>query len=227
MDRVITMKKKNAAFWGLLALSCVHAVVMMAFILKMPDRVPVQVGFDGNITNTASRWMYLILMLAPLFICISAVVIPKIDPNKDSFKTHAAPFKNTTLRMALLLIALGWAALPIANAGQPGYRYPAAQVGQALAGLVLVVAGNTLPKAQPNYFWGIKLPWTLHSPEIWHKTHRLGGLVFVLAGVLMMLSSLLPSPWVRSTIMFSSIAAITLIPLGYSLWLYAKQRVKQ
>ena len=37
-----------------------------------------------------------------------------------------------------------------------------------------------------NFFIGIRTPWTLASDEVWARTHRLGGYLFVIAGVAML-----------------------------------------
>lgn len=51
-------------------------------------------------------------------------------------------------------------------------------------GLMLVVVGNVLPKSQPNWVAGIRLPWTLRDPENWRVTHRWTGRLMMLAGAI-------------------------------------------
>lgn len=55
-----------------------------------------------------------------------------------------------------------------------------------LVGLVLGVLGNYLGKIQRNDFIGIRTPWTMSSELSWNKTHRLGGKLMVLLGILFM-----------------------------------------
>ncbi len=61
-----------------------------------------------------------------------------------------------------------------------------------LVGLLFIVIGNYLPQCKPNYFVGIKTPWTLSNEEVWRKTHRFSGKVFVVLGVIMILSIFCP-----------------------------------
>jgi uncharacterized membrane protein len=56
---------------------------------------------------------------------------------------------------------------------------------EAGIGLLLAVVGNFLGKVTRNFFVGIRTPWTLASEEVWMRTHRLGGRLFVLAGLAM------------------------------------------
>jgi uncharacterized membrane protein len=52
-----------------------------------------------------------------------------------------------------------------------------------------------LPKIQPNWFVGVRTPWTLSSKLSWTKTHRLAGWLFVAMGAAMALWGLLPAAW--------------------------------
>lgn len=62
-------------------------------------------------------------------------------------------------------------------------------------GVLFIVLGNYLPKIKPNYFIGIRTPWTLENETVWQKTHRLGGKVFVVMGVLMMFTAFVANAW--------------------------------
>ena len=42
-----------------------------------------------------------------------------------------------------------------------------------------------------NQFVGVRTPWTLKSELSWRKTHRLGGALFVLAGVVIIILGLI------------------------------------
>jgi len=53
----------------------------------------------------------------------------------------------------------------------------------ASAGMFILV-GNYMPKTRANFFFGIRTPWTLTSDTSWEKTHRLGGRMFMLAGLI-------------------------------------------
>lgn len=55
-------------------------------------------------------------------------------------------------------------------------------IGGAVA-LALLVIGNALPKSQPNAYSGIRLPWTLNDPRNWILTHRLTGILMIIAGI--------------------------------------------
>jgi uncharacterized membrane protein len=41
-----------------------------------------------------------------------------------------------------------------------------------------------LRKAKRNWFIGIRTPWTLSSDTVWNEIHRIGGILFMVAGVI-------------------------------------------
>ena len=61
-------------------------------------------------------------------------------------------------------------------------------------GLLLMVIGNLMPRMRPNWFMGIRTPWTLASESVWRKTHRLGGYCFMAMGVLMVAIGFVATP---------------------------------
>jgi uncharacterized membrane protein len=60
-------------------------------------------------------------------------------------------------------------------------------------GGLFAVLGAVMGKIRPNWFVGIRTPWTLSSKESWVKTHRIGGWVFILIGLVFVASSTLPA----------------------------------
>ncbi len=84
---------------------------------------------------------------------------------------------------------------------------------------VFIVLGNYLGKVRKNFFIGIRTPWTLASDEVWNRTHRLGGWIFVLIGFFMFLNAFIrfSEGW-----LIGSIVVVALIPIVYSYVLYRK-----
>lgn len=89
-------------------------------------------------------------------------------------------------------------------------------------GILFIAIGNYLPKCRQNRTMGIKLPWTFRSEENWNATHRFGGRVWVIGGVGILFSTLLPGGW-SVGVMVASIFALTLIPIVYSYLYYRRQ----
>ena len=73
-------------------------------------------------------------------------------------------------------------------------------------GILFILIGNYMPKLPRNFFFGIRSPWTLASDIVWHRTHRISGVLFVIGGLLMIVLSLFKVSMITSL-------TIVLIPL--------------
>ena len=58
-------------------------------------------------------------------------------------------------------------------------------VPTSLIGVILVVVGNVLPRLRPNSAIGIRTRWTLRDETVWMKTHRAGGYVLFVFGLIL------------------------------------------
>lgn len=95
----------------------------------------------------------------------------------------------------------------------------------ALLGTMFIFIGNYLPKAKQNRTLGIRISWTLNNEENWNKTHRFGGKVWVIGGLILLLSLFLP----LTVMIWGSICvtiAMVIIPMVYSYSIY-KQHQKE
>jgi uncharacterized membrane protein len=66
-------------------------------------------------------------------------------------------------------------------------------------------------KVTRNFFVGIRTPWTLASDEVWLRTHRFGGRLFVLAGLVLLVSAVLGGGWVVAAIAIGSAAVLSVV----------------
>ena len=85
----------------------------------------------------------------------------------------------------------------------------------AIIGLLFAFLGNYFKTIKPNYFIGIKTPWTLENEEVWKKTHIIGGKLWFVGGLLMALTFLLPNEMQLYTFLGIT-AVITIVPIVYS-----------
>lgn len=50
--------------------------------------------------------------------------------------------------------------------------------------LIAVFLGNYLQAVKPNYFIGIRTPWTLSDENLWRRTHLVTGRILFFGGLL-------------------------------------------
>ena len=92
-------------------------------------------------------------------------------------------------------------------------------------GVVFIALGNYMPKTTRNRHMGIKLHWTMGNDENWQKTHRLGGRLQVVSGVLMLISALF-SVEVSIGVLVVALVLSVGVPTIYSYMLYRKHKAQ-
>ena len=89
-------------------------------------------------------------------------------------------------------------------------------------GLMLIIAGNFLPKTKRNSFIGVKTSWTQSSDLAWYESNRAGGIAFVVTGVLTIIESSFIKG-INSTIIMVAILLISIAVAN----IYAYVKVKK
>lgn len=144
------------------------------------------------------------------------------------FATAKDPKQKTQGKKACRLVL--WI-LPVMSLILSGFEYmvrtrrdfPIISVFCLLFGLMFLFIGNYLPKCRQNYTIGIKVKWAYTSEENWNATHRFGGRVWFLGGLVILLGAFLPETW-SVAVMIVSIFALVLLPMIYSYRYYRRQR---
>ena len=163
--------------------------------MALPD-VPMAVHFDamGVANGFMPRDPALLLMpgVGLGLLVVLLWIIPAVMPKSAPVERSAAAFGACTLAVLLLLTVIH-GALVLSAAGVIMDHLRIIHGG---AGLLLIVIGNYLPKMRRNYIMGLRTPWTLADERVWDRTHRLGGPVFMMAGLAIVLAAiLLPVTW--------------------------------
>ena len=93
-------------------------------------------------------------------------------------------------------------------------------------GLLFLVLGNFMGKIRPNWFVGIRTPWTLSSKLSWVKTHRLAGRLFVVMGLLFFMLALFRQPWVVAALVSALVVCLVwMVVYSYLVWRKDPDRV--
>jgi uncharacterized membrane protein len=102
-----------------------------------------------------------------------------------------------------------------------GIRLNATFIMTALVGALFIVLGASMTSMRRNFVIGIRTPWTLANDDVWSRTHRLGGRIFAIAGVLLMLA---PFGGLKTVAIAFPLIAIgaALIPTVYSYVIYRR-----
>jgi len=208
--------------WALAVTAVSLAVGVIAIYIIGPEtQIAVHWDSTGNADRIDNAWFG--LMVIPVIQILTILLfgaLKYIEPRVKNLEKSGKALQAIVLAITafLLLVQLLIAA--------QGYGYQLAHLNIIFAGigLMLAVMGNYFGKLRSSFFIGIRTPWTLSSETIWKKTHRLGGKLFVLAGVILILASLIQKETQLAVTMIFVIVPAALIPAAYSWLLWRKEQ---
>ena len=203
----------------------IAAMTVFAFLTeaRLPDDAVLPIHFDaaGQPDDWAPALTALLLPVGVVaFAAALVAVLPFIEPLQHRLEASAPVLKVSWVGIVLLGVAIQ------AVIGLPAWGVsPSVNLVPLTVGLLLVALGNVLPKSRPSFFVGIRTPWAIMDTDNWIATHRLGGKLFMLAGAVIILASLLVrSAEPMAIIVMGSVLTAAIVPFVYSWWLWHRGR---
>lgn len=201
-------------------------IVLLPFIYlayvwnQLPEKVPIHWNIKGEIDRYGEKIeLLLIPFLLPFLVYIIFLVIPKIDPknklNKMGNKLQTLKVWMTTLMSILALFI-------IYSAKNQSFANPNYIV--LLIGVLYIILGNYFKTIKANYFIGIRTPWTLENETVWRETHKLGGKMWFIGGIIVVLSSLILDKQPNFILFLIITGIISIIPIVYSYIIFKKEK---
>jgi uncharacterized membrane protein len=187
--------------------------VYLAFIWNtLPDKIPTHWNVKGEIDQWGDKFSLIgVLFMLPVFVYVLMLVIPKIDPKK---KISLMGGKYQQLKFVLVLFMSALAIVILYITKDQSISSPSLIC--LPIGLLFIGLGNYFKVIQPNYFIGIKTPWTLENKEVWKLTHILAGKLWVLGGLTILVSTLMLPDTIIHTVILTIVAIICIIPIAFS-----------
>ncbi len=184
---------------------------------RLPSPMPTHWGLNGQPNGYSSRAVGAFLMPGMALLLWGFLRgLPYIDPRRANY----AKFQGTYDLMVDAVVTL-LAVIHVAVIGHVlGWPMPAVtRMAPLGVGVLILILGNVLPRARSNWWFGIRTPWTLSSDTVWTKTHRVGGYLLSIAGVLTVLSAFLPARTGFMVLMISIIgASLASVVYSYFAW---------
>jgi uncharacterized membrane protein len=207
----------------LLLLVVIAIAVSAAAWPSLPERVPMHWNARGEIDGWDSKTTGAVFMPSVMLgLALLFSAIPALSPKGFEVNTHSRAFHWIAFATVALLLIIHIAAILAAL-----HHHVLIDVVVPVAvGVLFVVLGNYMPKFKRNFFIGIRTPWTLTDDEVWLRTHRLGALVFTLAGAVMILAPLLGLQRNPLFIMIVVVLA-AMVPIVYSFLIYRQRQSTQ
>ncbi len=181
-----------------------------------PDRIPVHWGLSGQVDRYGGKFEGLLAIpLLSVGLYALFLFLPRLDPGRANYASFAHAY--ATLRLGVL-VAMA-AIYGLVHLWIRGRHADISVWVPLIVGALFMVVGNLLGKVRPNWFVGVRTPWTLSSKVAWARTNRAGGWLFILLGALLMASPLVQRPWLIFVILgLGAIGVIALAVYSYVLW---------
>jgi len=189
----------------------------------LPQSVPLHFGLDGQPDRYGNKeeMMWVVVLLSTVTIGVYFLIkyLPKIDPKKTAGYS-ADVFNKISFALVIFLSGIEFFVINSSVTGNFGID----KMLFPFMGLFLAYLGNLMHSIKPNYFVGIRTPWTLEDPDTWRATHQLGGKMWFAGGIIITIATLFLSIKVGFIVFIISVVIMALVPVIYSYIYYKKHK---
>lgn len=207
----MTPRRSVAAQGVLFLLSLLLSFVVGA---RMPDRVVTHWGLNGQPDGWGSKWTTMLMMPGVILLMIGlTILLPRLSP-KGFRLENSGPTYGWLMFIVACLMATLHAVILFKTAGA---AFDLLRVMMAAMFGVWILMGNVIGRVQPNYYMGIRTPWTLSNPRVWQATHRSAGRLWVVSGILGLIAALVGTP---PSLLLAFFFVICLAPVVQSYFIY-------
>lgn len=189
---------------------------------KLPQVVPTHFNSAGmpDAYSDKSALLGMILFIMGLSY-ILFLVTPYIDP-KGKIKQMGNKFYSIKLLIMFFMAVLS--CFIVYAAHKPNFMQSNALM--MLIAALIAVLGNYFKTIKPNYFVGIRTPWTLENETVWKKTHEFAGKWWLMGGiVLVILGFFLPNGKYSVVVLIGALLLAT-ISAWYSYKVFLEEKKK-
>lgn len=192
-------------------------IVGVFFWNKLPNPMATHFNFNNEADGFSSKFFAVVgLPVFMLFVHLISVTVVLKDPKKENIS-------NKVFNLVLWIVpCVSIFVNTFLYTYNLGMETNISMFANIFLGIVFVIMGNYIPKVRQNYSIGITVPWTLANEDNWNKTHRLAGVLWVICGILFILSAFVKIYNVLWTTVVL-LAVAVLVPGLYSFMLHVKK----
>lgn len=205
--------KQEAIIWLILL---IPIVCIAYYYNQLPQQVPTHFDLNGQPDSYGSKWIMPIVNIIAYFLLL---IVPFFDPKRSNYQLFANSYFKIRLLLALFLS--GIATLITLNSN----NYNNSKIILLAMFLLFAGLGNYMQNIRPNWFAGIRTPWTLSNENVWRKTHLLGGKLWFIGGIIGFILAIFVNVKTIPILVLLIIVPISIVPVVYSYLLY-KQETK-
>lgn len=185
---------------------------------QLPTSLASHWDTNGQVNGHLPKFWGLFLMpIIAIGLLLLFLLIPKIDPLAKNIEKFRKYYNNFIFIIIVFLLFIHFLSI----LWNLGYKFNFSTITLASIGFLFYYIGTILTHIKRNWFMGIRTPWTLSSDNVWDKTHKLGGTLFKIMGIIAVTGAFLPDKFIF--IFFIPLIAIVLFLLFYSYNEYRKE----
>ncbi len=198
---------------------------------NLPATVPVHWNLLGQPNGYGSRLQLVLggpLLVAAIWLLL--VWLSRLDPRRvrgpaveageHSHDDQDGSYWTVIQTVVALLAVLHVAVLLVAAGLLQGIN----RIAALCLALLLILPGNFIGRVRPNWFVGVRTPWTLASDTVWRRTHRLAARMMVGGGLVLLPLALLLPP---AGALVAALVIFGVAVLGPTVWSYFAWRQEQ
>ncbi len=229
--------KMKKLMWAISILSLVLTAIVLQF---MPDSVPMHYNLAGNVDRWGAKYENLlfpaVIHLLSLHWHLFAAHFEKKAAKAAAEKERAEALSNAKVlkivgasMAAMFTIMQGFILYSAYMEAQVNASQSHADIGKVsciLAGAVLIILGNYMPKAKKNHIVGVRISWSMYNDTTWMKSNLFGGVATIIAGLLTIVTTVFVRSALAVVLLLVYILAATVITLIYSHKIYRAELSK-
>jgi uncharacterized membrane protein len=182
---------------------------------RLPDSMPSHWNAAGQVDGYMSKfWGVFMMPIITVALVALFLVIPQIDP----LKANIAKFRGAFNWFIVAFVAYMLYIHALTLAASLGVQFNMTIMLLPVVGLLFIGVGYVMRQAKRNFFIGIRTPWTLSSETVWDETHKLGAKMFMLGGLVTIVSAFLGETGIWLMLVAMLAAAFVPIVYSYILW---------
>jgi uncharacterized membrane protein len=155
---------------------------------KLPHWMASHWNARGQVDSHMSKNICLfIIPAASVFVMLLFAGLSRVDPLQKNFRRFRV-FNDIFL---FLLMAFLFAVQIFIITWNLGFKIRINFLMPVLLSILFFGLGCIMGKVGPNWFIGIRTPWTLSNERVWRKTHLCSAILFKLAAAVMLFGGMM------------------------------------
>lgn len=179
------MRTRKTIYYILMFLPLAVALIALPFL---PDRIPAHYDFDHQVTRWGSKYETFLYPAVTVLMGVFLLAMAKFAAKQEE---HGDNNRNVIITAGILVLLMfnvlhGYALYTAFHKVENLSSVPLDihQIVFGIAGVLMIVVGNIMPKLRMNSIAGLRTHWSMKNEVTWKKCQRFGGISFIVGGMI-------------------------------------------